>query len=493
MTTLNLVALDVGAESGRAMMGCFDGQRLALEEVHRFPNRPVSVLNHIYWDVLSLFAEIKTGLGLAAHQNGGDIASLGLDTWGVDFGLLGDNDILLGNPLHYRDHHTEGMMETAFQRVPREEIFRQTGIQFMQLNSIYQLLAMNIQSDPTLPQARTLLMMPDLFNFWLSGHKVCEFTEATTSQLYDPRAGVWARELMDRLSIPNHIFPQIVPPGTVLGSLLPSVGEEVGLSDVHVVAPATHDTGSAVAAVPMRQREGAVYISCGTWSLFGVEMTQPIINDRALAENFTNEGGVEGTFRFLKNISGLWLVSESRRIWARQGADYTYDDLANMAATAPSLRSLVDPDDPLLFAPADMPDAIRQCCRRAGEPLPESKGEIVRCALESLAMAFRRTLEGLESVLGQKMKVIHIVGGGSRNRLLCQFTANATGLPVVAGPAEATATGNLLVQALALKQLGSLTDIREVVRRSFDLAHYEPNDAEIWQTAYGRWLKTYKE
>ncbi|HID86690.1 MAG TPA: rhamnulokinase [Anaerolineae bacterium] len=488
MATRKFLAIDLGASSGRAVVGLFDGERLRLEEVHRFPNGPVRVLNSLHWDVLRLFEEVKGGLAKCVKTYGTDIASLGLDTWGVDFGLLDARDELLGNPYHYRDRRTDGMMEEAFRRVPREEIFERTGIQFMQLNSLYQLLAMAVQGSPMLDAAQTFLNMPDLFNFWLTGRKASEFTIATTTQCYDPRAGDWAWTMLERLGLPTRIFGEIVPPGTRLGPLHPAVAEETGAGDVPVIATAGHDTAAAVAAVPARGHDYA-YISSGTWSLMGVEVDEPLITPQSLAYNFTNEGGVEGTIRLLKNIMGLWLVQECRREWAQAGEELSWDDLTRMAAEAEPFGGLVDPDDSRFLPPGDMPKRIQSYCAETGQPVPQSKGAIVRCALESLALKYRWVLERLEEMLGRELPIIHIIGGGSKNWLLNQLTADATGRPVVAGPDEATSIGNILMQALALRHIASLEEGRELVRRSFEMTTYEPRDPARWDEAYARFLR----
>ncbi len=481
--TVKFLALDLGAASVRGVVGRFDGDRLELAEVHRFPNGPVRILDSLHWDVLRLFDEIKRGLARCVQEHGAELAGIGLDTWGVDFALLDRDGALLGNPYHYRDRRTDGMMEEVFRRVPREEVFELTGIQFLQLNTLYQIFSMALQESPALAAADTLLMTPDLFNFWLTGRQVSEFTIATTSQLYDPRQGTWSKALFEKLGLPFHILPEIVPPGTVLGPLLPSVAKEVGLGEVPVIAPACHDTGSAVAAVPARGRDYA-YISSGTWSVMGVEVTEPIITAQSLANNFSNEGGVEGTFRFLKNIMGLWLVQECRRMWAKAGEDLSYAALTEIAAQAPPFGPIVDPDDHVFLHPGDMPAAIQAFCQRTGQPVPEDKGAIIRCALESLALKYRFTLGELESVLGRELGTIHIVGGGSQNQLLCQLTADATGRLVVAGPVEATAVGNIVMQALARGYVASLDEARQVVRRSFDVVTYEPGDVSGWDEAY---------
>jgi len=484
--TLNFVALDLGAESGRAMLAAFDGRTLRLEEVHRFPNGGVRVLDSLHWDPLRLFADIKHGLEACAQKAGRAVSGLGLDTWGVDFALLGRDDELLSNPFHYRDRRTMGMMEKAFERVPREEIFERTGIQFMPINSLYMLLSM--AGTPALEAASTFLMIPDLFNFWLSGRKACEFTDATTTQLYDQRAGDWARSVIGKLGLPTHIFLPVTQPGTVLGPLLPSVAEEVGLDSVPVIAPACHDSGSAVAAVPARNKN-AVYISSGTWSIVGVEVHAPIITPQSLQFNFTNEGGVSGTVRFLKNVMGLWIVQECRRVWAQAGEELTYAELAAMAERAVPFVSLVDPDDEAFLRPGDMPARLREFCARTGQPVPEEKGALLRCIFDSLALKYRVAIERIEAMLGRRLEVIHVVGGGSQNRLLCQLTADAAGRPVIAGPVEATAIGNAVVQAMALGHLGSLAEAREVIQYSFELITYEPRPAAAWEEAYARFVK----
>jgi rhamnulokinase len=482
------LAFDLGAESGRAVVGHLDDGCLRLEELHRFANGPVQVLDSLHWDVLRLWSEIKQGLALASKAYGHSLAGIGLDTWGVDFGLFAADDTLLGNPYHYRDRRTDGMMEEAFKIVPRSEIYAQTGIQFMQLNSLYQLLAMARANSPTLALARTFLNMPDLFNFWLSGRQASEFTIATTSQCYDPRAGDWARDMLEKLGIPSGIFGQIVPPGTVLGPLRASVAAETGSRAVPVVASTAHDTASAVAAVPTTGGK-YLYLSSGTWSLMGVEVSQPIINDKSLAYDFTNEGGVNGTFRFLKNIMGLWLVQECRREWGRSGQSYSYDDLTHMAADAPAFGPLVLLSDSRFLPHGDMPARIQAFCRETGQAVPESRGEIIRCALESLAIEYRWVAERLDEIVGHRHPTLHIFGGGSRNRLLNQFAADATGRPVISGPVEATAIGNVLIQAMALGQIASLAEGRALVRRSFEVQTFEPRDTAAWDEAYQRYLR----
>ncbi|MCX7702152.1 MAG: rhamnulokinase [Gemmataceae bacterium] len=484
--TRNILAFDLGAESGRAMLAGFDGQKLTLREVHRFPNVPALTLDRLHWDVLFLFNQIVEGLRHAAGQ--ADLSSVGIDTWGVDFGLLGSDGGLLGNPRHYRDPHTEGIMEDAFAVVPRGELFRRTGIQFMRFNSLFQLLAMRRDRSPILEVARHFLMIPDLLNYWLTGIKVNEFTNATTSQMVNPFTRRWDEELIRQFGLPDRILGTIVEPGTVLGPLRQRVASDSGLSPIPVIAPATHDTGSAVAAVPARGDDWA-FISSGTWSLMGAELSQPIVNEDVQAANFTNEGGVGQTVRFLKNISGLWLVQECKRAWEKSGRSFRYDELVQLAGQSEPFVSLIDPDDPGFMLPPDMPRAIAEFCRRTGQPAPIEPGAVIRCALESLALRYRWVLEKLEQLLGRRLSVIHVVGGGSQNELLCQLTADACNRPVLAGPVEATAIGNVLVQAIGLKLVTSLAEAREVVRRSWQLRTYEPRRPDAWGEPYARFLE----
>jgi rhamnulokinase len=481
--TFNLAAVDLGASSGRVMLARLDGDHLTLEEAHRFYNGPVRVGDHLHWDVLRLFDEIKTGLCKAGQV--APLMGLGLDTWGVDFGLLDRDDQLVGNPFHYRDPHTNGVLEKAFARVSRDEIFERTGIQFMQINSLFQLFVM--QGSAALERAKTFLMVPDLFNFWLTGRKANEYSDATTTQFYNPRTKEYDRELLAKLGLPADIYPEIVPPGTNLGPLLPSVAEDAGLSQIPVIAPACHDTGSAVAAIPIKNPRAA-YISSGTWSLVGVAVSEPVITPQSLAYNFTNEGGVDGAIRLLKNVSGLWLVQECRRVWAAQGKEYAWDEIIALADGAQPYGPLVDSDHPDFLNPVDMPLAIQEFCKRTGQAIPESHAGILRCIFESLALKYRWVLSCLEEMLGYELEIIHVIGGGSQNRLLCQLTADATDKPVTAGPVEATAIGNALVQAVSLGYVDSLADGRELVARSFPLRDYHPQAADDWDQAYERFV-----
>src|SRR3954454_12163656 len=498
--TSDYLDLDLGAESGRGVLGRFDGERLALEEVHRFPNGPVRMLDTLHWDLPRLFEEMKVALRKAVAANPG-LDGVGVDTWGVDFGLVGRGDTLLGNPVHYRDARTEGMFEAAFRRVPRERIYEITGLQFLPFNTLYQLLALRLADSPLLEVAETLLLIPDLIGWLLTGRRVGERTNASTTQLFDPRAGAWSDELCGALNLPRAILPELVDPGTELGPLRKALAEEVGFAPGHpptVLLPGTHDTASAVAAVPAVRPAGVAavvgppdwcYLSSGTWSLLGVEVPRPVINAETLRGNFTNEGGVAGTTRLLKNIMGLWLVQECRRTWARQGRDYSYDDLHARARAARPFAALVDPDDPTFLSPGDMPARLAAYCVKTGQEPPSDEGVFVRCALESLALKYRWTIERLEAILGTTIRTIHVVGGGTRNTLLCQFTADACGRPVHAGPVEATAAGNVLLQARGRGRIGSLADARAIVARSFPVTVYEPRATAVWDDAAGRFAE----
>ena len=482
------LGVDLGAESGRVMAGLFDGSKIRLEEQHRFPNQPVSLGGTLRWNVLSLWTEIQAGLAKSASALGDKVTSVGVDTWGVDYVLLSKQREFLGQPWHYRDRRTQGFLSKALSRTPRAEIFRQTGLQFMEINTLYQLLAMQARDPDLLAQADLFLMMPDFFHWCLSGSQVVEFTNATTTQCFHATERNWAWDLLRGLGLPSAIFPEVVLPGTKLGRLREDVAQRTGLKRIEVVAPATHDTGAAVAAVPTQNtgRPNWAYISSGTWSLMGVETSEAVLTDQALAYNVTNEGGIDGTYRLLKNIMGLWLIQECRRSWERQGKSLDYAQLTHWAGEAEPFRSLINPDDSAFLSPADMPKAIQEWCQGHGEPIPETEGQIVRCALESLALKYRMVLEWLEELTGTRIEVVHIVGGGTQNQLLNQFTANACGRPVVAGPIEATALGNVLIQARSAGDIGTLGEIRDCVRNSFSLETYEPKHSSDWEAAYER-------
>ncbi|MFN2179754.1 MAG: rhamnulokinase [Candidatus Promineifilaceae bacterium] len=475
MTKQTVLTVDLGAESGRVMAVSFDGRRLSTNELRRFPNPLTTTRGTTHWDFLHIWREIQAGIeaGKELHP-----ASIGVDTWGVDFALLDNQGHLIGNPVSYRDDRTEGMMEAVFERVPRSEVFAKTGIQIMRINTLYQLMSLLESRSPQLSIAGTLLMAPDLINYWLTGVKVCEFTDATTTQMFNPQTGTWAFDLLDSLGLPGHILPEIVPPGTRLGDY----------HGIQVIAPACHDTGSAVAAVPTTT-EAYAYISSGTWSLVGQEIERPIINEKAMAANVTNEGGVYGTYRLLRNITGLWLVQQSRRTWASRGDVYSYGELVELARKASPLVSLVDPNDAGFLPAGDHPLLVQNYCANSGQVVPVQKGAILRTILESLALSYRGTLETLADLSGQEIEAVHIVGGGSQNELLNQMTADATGIPVVAGPVEATVLGNALVQLITLGEIDDLAQGRQVVAESEQVKRYEPQQSDAWEAAYGRLLQ----
>ncbi len=458
----NYLAVDLGAESGRAIAGTLAGGTLTLEELHRFPNIPVRVFSALYWDTLRLWHEIQQGIAIATR--GRELDGIAVDTWGVDFALLGEDGALIDNPRHYRDPRNHGIVDKMFARVPREEIFQQAGVQFMEINTLCQLYAMKLAGSPALDRARTLLMMPDLFNYWLTGIARSELTIASTSQFCDPRTGRWATKLFGQMGLPESILPEIIRPGERLGEW----------RNIPVFTAGSHDTASAVAAIPAESRDWC-YISSGTWSLMGVELDAPVINEMSLALNLTNERGFGGTTRLLKNIAGLWLVQECRRAWSAAGTDFLYEDLTRMAAVAQPFVARIDPD--AFPDPGGMPAKIQAWCAASGQRVPETPGEITRTILESLAFRYLDVLESLERLLGRRLGTIHIVGGGSRNKFLNRLVADITGRRVVAGPAEATAAGNILIQAIASGQVANLAEAREVVRRSFPVEVFLPRDA----------------
>lgn len=478
------VAVDLGASGGRVVSGTFDGRLLELDEAHRFENGPVSLAGQLVWDLPRLWQEVVAGLRIAASTHGSRITSVGVDTWGVDFSFVGPDRALLGNPVCYRDPRTRGMLAAAEAIVPRADIFDATGLQFMEINSLYQLLAMQKAKSSILAAADRMVMIPDLFHWLLSGEVSNERTNASTSQCFDPRTGDWAWSMLERFGLPKKVFGPITPPGTELGSVRAEVAADTGLGNVRVILPGTHDTASAVAAVPAHEPPAArpdwCYVSLGTWALVGAELASPLVTPECLAHNFTNEAGIGGTTRLLKNVCGLWLVQQCRAAWHRAGKEWAWDQLTALAAEAPPLVTLVDPNHPSLVAPADMPAAIRELARASGEPEPQTTAATVRAALESVAVGVRRTLAELDGLLGRRVSRIHVVGGGVKNSLLCQMIADAADRPVVAGPVEATAIGNLLVQLLSTQGTVDLRAIRQVVRDTFDPVYYEPKNAKRW-------------
>lgn len=476
------LAFDLGAESGRAVLGTLAEERIRLEEVHRFPTEGLVMLGTRQWDLARIYQEMCFGLAKCAREHTVHLDGMGVDTWGVDFGLVASDGAVLANPVHYRDKRNEGMTEAAFSIVPREDIYRATGIQFLPFNTAYQLLSLTRARSPLLEVAESLLMMGDLFGYLLSGKQACEYTNASTTQLLDPYRRDWNDDLIARLGLPRHILLKPVSPGTVLGSVLPEVAAQTGIDPrTPVIAPATHDTGAAVAAVPVSAGTGEwAYLSSGTWSLLGAELDEPNISDQSLALDFTNEGGVGGKIRFLKNIFGLWLVQECRRTWERSGQKLDYASLTAEAESCPAFVSIINLDDARLIAPDNMPELIQAMCRETGQPVPDGRGPIVRCALESLALKYRQTLRALDGVLGRKTQRLHIIGGGTQNKLLSQMTADACGIPVICGPVEATALGNIGVQAMAVGAIRSLAHLREVIANSVTLEHYKPTDTASW-------------
>ncbi len=486
MSGHRFLAFDIGAESGRAMVGTLVDGRLELREIHRFPNGPISLFGRLHWDVYALLEELKKGLAVCAAECP-SVESLAVDTWGVDFGLLAADGSLLGLPFAYREPRNIPAMRAFLERVPIERLYDRTGIQLLPFNSIFQLHALSIHNAPLLRAADRLLFMPDLLTYFLSGAAVNEATISSTSQLIDPRTRDWAGDLLAEMGLAPSLVRRPIEPGNLIGSLLPAVARETGLRRVPVAATAGHDTAAAVAAVPAQGGRWA-YISSGTWSLVGIETPAPLINPRTRTLNFTNEGGVGGTVRFLKNVAGLWLVQRCRRLWNAQ-SPVGYDDLKRLAEQAPPFAAFVDPDAPEFLNPEDMPESIRGFCRRTGQRPPEGQGPIIRCVLESLALKYRAVLDDLASVVPEPIETVHIIGGGSQNWVLNRFTADATGRTVVAGPVEATAIGNILGQALALGRVGSLEEARRIVAASFRLETYEPHPSPAWDEAFGRFLR----
>ena len=481
------VALDLGAESGRAMLGILRDGRLELTEVQRFANEPVRVRDSFHWDSLRLWLEIKRALARVGAEYGPDIAGIGVDTWGVDFGLVDVRGSLLGMPYHYRDSRTDGILDKLLERIPAWELYQEVGDAEFGISTLCQLLAMREQGSPALEAAHRLLMTPDLFNFWLSGRQATEETIAGTTQFFDVRTRGWHRELLARLDLPAGLLCELVPTGTVLGPLLPSLAKEVGLGRVPIVAPACHDTSSAFAATPTQETTFTA-ISSGTWSIIGCELSQPLLSKEAMDSQYLNETAARGKILLARNSTGLWPLQECRREWRNSGHDWSYADLTAMAAEADPFIAILDPDAPEFAKPEAMTARIQSFCRRTGQAELPDPAAIVRALLEGLALRYRKSIRDLEMLTGRPTETIHILGGGSRNRLLCQFTAAATGCPVLSGPAEATAAGNVLLQALACGSLSSLADVRAVVSRSFSNLACEPPAGPAWDDAYDRFL-----
>jgi len=478
------IAVDLGAESGRVMLGLISADKLHIEEIHRFPNGPIEQDGSLRWDFPRLLSEVKNGIAKAVTQAHGDIAGIGIDSWGVDFGLLDENGRLIENPCHYRDSRTSGIMDKAFNLMPKRQIYEHTGIQFLQFNTIYQLLAMRLSNSPALKKAKKLLLIADLVSYMLSGRAYAEFTLAGTTQLMDMRTGSWSREIFKKLNLPIEIMPRVVPPGTVVGSLTQNIAAEIGCDRIPVIAAGSHDTACAVAAVPADYNTKWAYISSGTWSLIGIQSPTPVINDKTFEFEFTNEGAVDGSIRLLKNIMGLWLVQQCKTQWAEQGQDFSYDRLTEMANKAAPFAATVNVNDTAFLTPGDMPKRINEQLERTGQPQISDKGQLTRVLLESLALTYRRFTEQLEGVTAAEIECLHIVGGGSKNTLLNQFTASATGKKVIAGPVEATAVGNLLAQAHATGRIKTAAQAGKLLKNSFELTEYEPVNSQAWQTQF---------
>lgn len=490
MKKLKMLAIDLGASSGRGIVGTFDGKRFELEENHRFPNEPVMVAGQFTWDIIRILHEIKTSIRKCANSDDRDIASIGIDTWGVDFGFLDKKGHLIGNPVHYRDLRTAGIPTYSSGIVSADEVYDITGIQVLELNSLYQLLAIQKDNPELFDIAQDMLFVPDLLNYFLTGYKQTEYTIASTSQLLDAKSRNWSKTLIEKFGLPEKLFGNIVAPGSVCGNLTPSLVEEFGGINPKVISVAAHDTGSAVVAVPAKN-EKFIWLSSGTWSIMGTETKDPVISAKSKEYNFTNEGGYGNTIRFSKNITGLWVEQESKRQWEREGEKVSFAELATAAAAAEPLKCFIDTDDARFGVPGNIPKRIAEYCKETGQYVPQTKGEIVRCILESLAMRYRYTVECIDEMCGERIPSINIVGGGTKEEQLSQFTATACGRPVYAGPVEATAIGNIAAQAIALGEVKDLWQAREIIADSFEIKTYEPemDKKAAWDEAYGRFLK----
>ncbi|MFZ1289409.1 MAG: rhamnulokinase family protein [Melioribacteraceae bacterium] len=477
------LAIDFGAESGRAIVGILENNKIQLEEVHRFPNRPVNIHGSIHWNIQNLFEELKTGIVKAIQKGHSDIKSIAVDTWGVDFGFVTKDNQLLGSPFAYRDSRTNGILEKAFKLLPKSEIYNLTGIQFMQINSAFQLLSMVKSKSEILKFADKLLFMPDLFNFLLTGIKKSEYTISSTSQLLNAKSKNWENKIFNGLKIPKKIMCEIVPPGTKIGKLHSSICNSTGLKNVEVIAVGSHDTASAVAAVPNLKNNWA-FISSGTWSLIGIETEKPIINNKSFEYNFTNEGGVGGKIRFLRNVMGMWIIQQIKKEWELEGKIYSYTQINKMAEKAAPFRCFIDVDSQEFLNPQSMISAINNYCKDTNQNIPKTKAEYIRSVLESLAFKYRVIIESINSISKNTIEVINIVGGGSQNELLNQFTADCTGLKVVAGPVEATAFGNILVQAIANNVIKDISSGRKIISKSVELKEFIPTNIKRWENSF---------
>ena len=486
MQSRKVLAIDFGASGGRAMIGTLQEGKISIEEIHRFSNDPVILRGTMYWDVLRLFHEIKQSLIKAKRH--GKIDSIAVDTWGVDFGLLDKDGVLLENPVHYRDDRTHGMLEKSFTKINKSEFYEITGNQFMEINTAFQLLSMTENRKEVLARATDLLLMPDLFHYFLSGMKKAEISIASTTQLFDARKHVWSEKVLEKLGLRKEMFPEIVPTGTVIGELSKELCEELSMEPVKVVAAAGHDTQDALAATPAKEQD-FIFLSCGTWSLLGTELDEPIINEMSRELNITNECGYGGKTSFLKNIIGLWLIQESRRQWAREGKEYSFGQLEEMAEKAEPFRCFIDPDDPVFVPAGDVPSRIREYCKRTGQAIPRSEAEIVRCIDESLALKYRLSLEEIKKCTGKEYETIYMIGGGTQSKLLCSMTASACGCTVSAGPVEATVLGNVAIQFIASGAIRDLAKARQIIRDSQEISYFKPQDESAWQDALERFRK----
>jgi rhamnulokinase len=491
MNTYNFIAFDIGATSGRAILASLNDKKVELKELYRFPNKMIQINGRLYWDIYAMYEALKEGLRAGARERV-PIHAIGIDAWGVDFAYIGGDDTILGLPRSYRDPYTEGTPEAYFKQIPQREVYAATGIQIMNFNSLYQLYAAKKENNSALEAAEHILFMPDALSFLLTGEKVCEYTIASTSQLINPCTKQFDSQLLESVGLSTDIFPPVIMPGQVAGYLTKSLTGETGLNGtIPVIAVAGHDTASAVAAVPAGDEKFA-YLSSGTWSLMGIELKAPVVTEESFRMNFTNEGGVDGTIRFLKNITGMWLLEQCRKEWEMEGARYSYPEIVALSDSSEAFRSLIDPDHASFAHPERMTDAIASYCEKTGQSSPDTHAAYIRCIFDSLALKYKYVFNQLQQMAGFKLDKIHIIGGGSQNSLLNQFTANATGIQVIAGPTEATAIGNALIQAKGLGLVHSLPEIREIVRQSFPPTLFYPRETDMWEEAYKRFLTIIK-
>ncbi|MHA1378230.1 MAG: rhamnulokinase [Candidatus Helarchaeota archaeon] len=482
------LAFDLGASSGRAIIGFLlkKEKKLEIQEIYRFKTGITRIFDSLFWDVLGFYNEMKKGLS-ETYQKHGNVDSIGIDTWGVDFVLLNSKGMLIGNPYNYRDKRTNGVLEKLIEVIPKNELFQTVGLQFIQINSLVQLYSMVLSKSPSLKIANNFLMMADFFNYLFTKRIVSEYTLASTSMIYDLREKTWSKKVISKVGLDFRIFPEIIQPGTKIGNLNQLISNETGMSQqTPIIATASHDTAAAIAAVPAEDND-FMYLSSGTWALMGVELNAPNTSDLALEYNFTNEGGVKNTIRFLKNIVGLWLLQECKRIWEQGGKKYTFEDLTNMAESAKPFSAFINPEDPMFLGPPNMLDSIKQYCKKTNQEIPEDDGAITRCILESLAFKYKEVYGMLKKITKKTINKFHIFGGGSKNELLNQFSANATNLEVKAGPAESTSIGNILVQCFYQNEISTLTELRNIVRNSFEIKTYFPQDISEWDDAFIRY------